>query len=203
MIEYARRKYTGERIDFDILDIQAENLPEQYIGQFDHVFSYSTINSRNNVLQEIKNVSKLLKRGGCFHLTMVLAHDAFGLYNKMLNHPIYGKYFMKYVSDFHYYHVNADGYLRQLIEFQGFKIKYCQTKDIIYKSDYILPHIVFELPSIHELTPKQQQDLKDILKKKWNKMEKKFDRSSYANDPKYDPECNDLFDIVQILAYKS
>ena len=50
MIEYARRKYTGERIDFDILDIQAENLPEQYIGQFDHVFSYPTINSRNNVL---------------------------------------------------------------------------------------------------------------------------------------------------------
>ena len=43
----------------------------------------------------------------------------------------------KYDSDF-YSHVNADGYLRRLIESQGLQIKYCQTEEIIYKSDYIL-----------------------------------------------------------------
>ena len=43
----------------------------------------------------------------------------------------------KYYSDFHY-EINADGYLRRLIEYQGFKIKYCQIDEIIYKSDYIL-----------------------------------------------------------------
>ena len=78
---------------------------------------------------------------------------------------------------------------------------------IFHENLLISANIVFELPFIHELTPEQQKDLKDILKEKWNKMEKMFDRSSYRvsypNDPKYDPENNDLFDIVQVLAYKS
>ena len=73
---------------------------------------------------------------------------------------------------------------------------------IFHENLLISANIVFELPFIHKLTPEQQNDLKGILKEKWNKMEKMFDRSSYANDPNYDPECNDLFDIVQVLAYK-
>ncbi|CAL1674576.1 unnamed protein product [Lasius platythorax] len=47
MIEYAKRKYKNdERFDFDILDIQTKNLPEKYIAEFDHIFSYPTVQYR-------------------------------------------------------------------------------------------------------------------------------------------------------------
>lgn len=51
---------------------------------------------------------------------------------------IFSCHMKEYDSDFHY-HVNAELYLRQLIECQGFKIKYFHfIENVIYKSDYIL-----------------------------------------------------------------
>ncbi|XP_070161666.1 juvenile hormone acid O-methyltransferase-like [Polyergus mexicanus] len=94
MIDYARRKYkNNERIEFDVLDIQTKNLPDEYITAFDHIFSSPTVHSRNNISQEFENVYRMLKPGGKFHLSMVISHDAFTLYEHMVDHPIFGSYF--------------------------------------------------------------------------------------------------------------
>ncbi|KAM0726390.1 Juvenile hormone acid O-methyltransferase [Formica fusca] len=94
MIEYARRNYRNNgQIDFKVLDIQTEHLPEEYIGQFDHIFSFPTVHARTNIFQEFENVYKMLKPGGSFHMCIVTIHDAFSLYRRMVNHPTFGSYF--------------------------------------------------------------------------------------------------------------
>jgi hypothetical protein len=44
MIEYANMTYRDEkRLGFEVLDIQTKNLPEKYISEFDHIFSFHTL----------------------------------------------------------------------------------------------------------------------------------------------------------------
>jgi len=41
MIEYANTTYNDKKqIGFEVLDIETKNLPEKYISEFDHIFSF-------------------------------------------------------------------------------------------------------------------------------------------------------------------
>jgi len=45
MIEFAKKTYSNEKqLKFEVLDIQTKNLPEKYISEFDHIFSFHTLN---------------------------------------------------------------------------------------------------------------------------------------------------------------
>ncbi|XP_025265850.1 uncharacterized protein LOC112638408 [Camponotus floridanus] len=60
MIDHARAKYkTDERIDFETFDIQTKNLPHNYIAQYDHIFSFPTLHSRNNNIEQSFEASDL------------------------------------------------------------------------------------------------------------------------------------------------
>ncbi|KMQ84589.1 biotin synthesis protein bioc [Lasius niger] len=203
MIDYARRNFMNdERIDFDIFDIQTKNLPAGYIEEFDHIFSYPTLHSRNDIQQEFKNVFDMLKPEGCFHMAIVVMHDAFRLYNRMENHPVYGKYFKKYSSPFHYA-INAEDDLKRLLRNVGFTVKYCRTKsDMKYETDYLLPFIFFGLPFMHEIPLEQAEDLKEKLTTRFNGMEKMINRQ-YPNNPDYEEYHTDLYEIIEIHACKS
>lgn len=44
MIDYANRHYSdGERLKFEVLDAQTNDLPEKYVSEFDHVFSFHAL----------------------------------------------------------------------------------------------------------------------------------------------------------------
>jgi len=45
MIEFAKKTYSNEKqLKFEVLDIQTKNLPEKYISEFDHIFSFHALN---------------------------------------------------------------------------------------------------------------------------------------------------------------
>lgn len=50
MIEYANMTYNDEkRLGFEVLDIQTKNLPEKYVSEFDHIFSFYALHWCNNI----------------------------------------------------------------------------------------------------------------------------------------------------------
>ncbi|CAL1682587.1 unnamed protein product [Lasius platythorax] len=128
----------------------------------------------NTTRQEFQNVFDMLKSKGCFHMAFVVTHDALRLYNNMEIHPVYDKYFKKYSSPFHYA-INPEEDVKQLLRNVGFTIKYCRTKsDMMCKTDYLLPYILFGLPFIEELPLDQARDVKEKLTTKFNKLEEMF-----------------------------
>lgn len=46
MIEYKRRIYQNRQIDFNIFNVEEENLSQEYIEEFDYIFSFSTVHAR-------------------------------------------------------------------------------------------------------------------------------------------------------------
>lgn len=67
MVKFAREKYGSEKIDFHVLDIGSANLSENF-GTFDVATSYFVFHWVKDLPQAIKNVQKVLKPGGIFHL---------------------------------------------------------------------------------------------------------------------------------------
>ncbi|KAL6424655.1 hypothetical protein ACFW04_009970 [Cataglyphis niger] len=44
VIEYANKTYGDkERLKFEVLDIETKNLPDKYISEFDHIFSFHAL----------------------------------------------------------------------------------------------------------------------------------------------------------------
>lgn len=44
MIKYANTTYgDGQRLKFEVLDIQTKSLPEKYVSKFDHIFSFHAL----------------------------------------------------------------------------------------------------------------------------------------------------------------
>ncbi|KAM0726391.1 Juvenile hormone acid O-methyltransferase [Formica fusca] len=197
MIDYARSKYKNhERIEFDVLDVQTKNLPEEYIATFDHIFSFPTLHSHNNITQEFENVYQMLKPGGKFHLNMVISHDAFTLYKNMVDHPTFGSYFEKYTAPFD----NPEREVKRLLQRLGFNVRYCRSVPMKYKTDYLLPYIFSGLSFINELSSEQEKDLKNELTICYNKIEKRVD-SDVSNASNVD-ESNyrDMYDLLQLAA---
>ncbi|XP_025265857.1 juvenile hormone acid O-methyltransferase-like [Camponotus floridanus] len=196
MIEYARKNYDNtDRIDFEVLDIQTKGvLPEKYIAEFDHIFSFPTVHSRNDILQEFQNVYKMLKPGGIFHLSMIVSHDAFKIYDYMKDYPFYGSYFEKYTSPFQHA-CGADTDVCQLLLNADFFIKYCDLDSVEYESNYLLPYIFCGLPFINEMSPGQQKYMENIFTNQLNVMKGSVYQSNLNT-------CTDKYDIVSIHAIK-
>ncbi|TGZ35776.1 Uncharacterized protein DBV15_12787, partial [Temnothorax longispinosus] len=50
MIKYANKTLSDEkRLHFEVLDIQTKNLPEKYISEFNHIFSFHTLQWCNDI----------------------------------------------------------------------------------------------------------------------------------------------------------
>ncbi|KAM0727919.1 Juvenile hormone acid O-methyltransferase [Formica fusca] len=50
MVEYANKTYGDkERLKFEVLDIQTKELPEEYISEFNHIFSFHALQWCNDI----------------------------------------------------------------------------------------------------------------------------------------------------------
>lgn len=50
MVEYANKTYGDkERLKFEVLDIQTKKLPEEYISEFNHIFSFHALQWCNDI----------------------------------------------------------------------------------------------------------------------------------------------------------
>ncbi|XP_011641386.1 juvenile hormone acid O-methyltransferase-like [Pogonomyrmex barbatus] len=135
MIEYANKMSSVKnRLKYEILDIQTKQLPNQYISEFDHIFSVHTLHWCNDIRQAFKNIYRMLRSNGTMLVLFVSSHDIF----KILDIMIQDKDYASYISDIKRYtwpfqnSVNPRSELKELLEEIGFTIIHCSLREAYF-----------------------------------------------------------------------
>ncbi|XP_075974611.1 juvenile hormone acid O-methyltransferase-like [Anticarsia gemmatalis] len=130
MVKFANKRYAGEDITFTVLDIGGD-LPEGFVGSFDHVFSFYAVQWVKNQEKVFQNIYNLMTDDGdCF--LMILANTMiYSIYNVLSHHP-HWKLWIKNVESFiSPYHEmkDADKKVTEIMKKCGF-----QNIEVTYKN---------------------------------------------------------------------
>ncbi|CAL1689760.1 unnamed protein product [Lasius platythorax] len=134
MIEYANKTYGDkERLEFEVLDIQTKNLPEKYISEFDHIFSFHALQWCSDIRQTFENIYCMLRPGKTMLILSVAQYAAFFESLESMAQDIrYASYMgdkKKYVGPFHYSARPRED-LKELLEDIGFQVHHCSHREI-------------------------------------------------------------------------
>ncbi|XP_070172096.1 juvenile hormone acid O-methyltransferase-like [Polyergus mexicanus] len=133
IVEYANKTYGDkERLKFEALDIQTKKLPEKYISEFDHIFSFHALQWCNDVHQTFRNIYQMLRPGKTM-LILSIAHAAivFESLEAMAKDIRYAAYMgdkQKYVGSFHY-STRPHEELKEVLENIGFQVHHCSHRN--------------------------------------------------------------------------
>lgn len=83
MVKFAQNKYGSDKINFRVLDITSSNIDENF-GTFDIATSYFVFHWVKDLPQALKNMHKLLKPGGIFHLHFCVDFSVSKFYASLL-----------------------------------------------------------------------------------------------------------------------
>nr|XP_012233086.1 PREDICTED: uncharacterized methyltransferase-like protein SPBC21C3.07c [Linepithema humile] len=93
MIEYANMTYSDEkRLGFEVLDIQTKNLPEKYVLEFNHIFSFHTLHWCKDIRQAFENIYRMLRPGGTMVTLFVASYDAYNVFELMAQDNHFASY---------------------------------------------------------------------------------------------------------------
>ncbi|KAL6424646.1 hypothetical protein ACFW04_009969 [Cataglyphis niger] len=132
MVEYANKTYGDkDRLKFEVLDIETKNLPEKYVSEFDHIFSFHTLQWCNDIRQAFRNMYRMLRPGKTM-LILSLAHQAtiFESLEAMTEDTRFAAYMgdkKKYIGSFHY-SIRPRDELKEILEDIGFQVHHCSHR---------------------------------------------------------------------------
>ncbi|KAL6424654.1 hypothetical protein ACFW04_009970 [Cataglyphis niger] len=133
VIEYANKTYGDkERLKFEVLDIETKNLPDKYISEFDHIFSFHALQWCKDIPQTFRNIYRMLRPGKTM-LILIIAHHVhvFEPLKAMAEDTRYAAYMgdkNKYVGSFHY-STQPHEELKQILENIGFQVHHCSHRN--------------------------------------------------------------------------
>ncbi|XP_070166115.1 juvenile hormone acid O-methyltransferase-like [Polyergus mexicanus] len=133
IVEYANKTYGDkELLKFEVLDIQTKKLPEKYISEFDHIFTFHTLQWCNDIHQTFRNMYRMLRPGKTM-LILSIAHQAtlFESLEIMAEDTRYTAYMgnkEKYVGSFHY-STQPHEELKKILEDIGFQVDHCSHRN--------------------------------------------------------------------------
>ncbi|XP_067212840.1 juvenile hormone acid O-methyltransferase-like [Linepithema humile] len=137
MIEYANMTYSDEkRLGFEVLDTQTKNLPEKYVSEFDHIFSFHTLHWCKDIRQAFENIYRMLRPGGTMLTLFVASHDTFNVFELMAQNNYFAPYMedvQRYVSPY-LYSKNPRKEVKELVKSIGFKVYHCSHRDVTFSS---------------------------------------------------------------------
>ncbi|XP_070172100.1 juvenile hormone acid O-methyltransferase-like [Polyergus mexicanus] len=134
VVEYANKTYGDkERLKFEALDIQTKKLPEKYISEFDHIFSFHALQWCNDVHQTFRNIYHMLRPGKTMLiLSIARAAIVFESLEAMAKDIRYAAYMgdkQKYVGSFHY-STRPHEELKEVLEDIGFQVHHCSDRNM-------------------------------------------------------------------------
>ncbi|XP_050461657.1 juvenile hormone acid O-methyltransferase-like [Cataglyphis hispanica] len=138
VIEYANKTYGDkERLKFEVLDIETKNLPDKYISEFDHIFSFHALQWCKDIHQTFRNIYRMLRPSKTM-LILSIAHHAhtYESLEAMAQDMRYAAYMgdkNKYVGSFHY-STQPHEELKQILENIGFQVHHCSHRN---KSEFL------------------------------------------------------------------
>ncbi|KYN00039.1 hypothetical protein ALC62_09277 [Cyphomyrmex costatus] len=180
MVEYANRMHgIDELLRYETLDIQTKGLPEKYIAEFDHVFSFPVLHFCNDIRQGFENIYNMLRPGGTFFMLWVSSHDMFKILEIMAENKRFASYLYKYTASF----LDLDRpqvKLKKLFRSVGFRIHHCSNRDMnfINTDPYVfLLTIMSAFTFLHEMPSDRVENFKNEFTWEYMK-ENKYTRAA-------------------------
>ncbi|XP_011685177.1 PREDICTED: uncharacterized protein LOC105448353 [Wasmannia auropunctata] len=137
MIKYANETFSDEkRLQYEVLDIVIKNLPKKYISEFDHVFSFHTLQLCSDIRQAFENIYQMLRPNGTMLLSIVVSQDIFEVLKLLTQDTRFAQYMPDMIKNnmiLPYQELkNARKEIKELLQSVGFKVHHCSLRDSCY-----------------------------------------------------------------------
>ncbi|XP_028133148.1 juvenile hormone acid O-methyltransferase [Diabrotica virgifera virgifera] len=133
MLEYAKNNINLPNARFVQCDVGSEEIDDEFIEKFDHIFSFYCIHMIENISEAFKNLYKMLKPGGQMFLTVMEYSLADMAFHKLSEVPRWEKYGKRTtVSPFYYSESPKEEYIK-LLQTAGFKNYVLETERIDFE----------------------------------------------------------------------
>ncbi|XP_011064518.1 PREDICTED: uncharacterized protein LOC105152121 [Acromyrmex echinatior] len=188
MVKYANKTFGDKkRLQFKILDIETKNLPKEYISEFDHIFSFQTLQWCKNIRQAFENIYQMLKPNATMLVYVIASHDIFEILKLLEQDTRFAQYIpnsMKNISPYQE-SKNARKELRELLQNVGFTVHHCSLREAIYSDEkpilqQFLDSLICLLTFIEDMPYDLMKEFKNILSYEY--MRRRFYYKSMDND---------------------
>ncbi|KYN28220.1 PREDICTED: juvenile hormone acid O-methyltransferase-like [Trachymyrmex cornetzi] len=188
MIKYANKTFSDKKqLRFEILDIETKNLPKKYISEFDHIFSFQTLQWCKDIRQAFENIYQMLKPNATMLVYVIASHDLYEVLKFLEQDTRFAQYIpnsMKNISPYQE-SKNARKELRELLKNVGFTVHHCSLREVIYSDEkqmvqQFLNSLICLLTFIEDMPFDLIEEFKNILSYEY--MRRKIYYKSIYND---------------------
>ncbi|XP_048505821.1 juvenile hormone acid O-methyltransferase-like isoform X2 [Athalia rosae] len=169
MVNFGKERYRDNgRLSFVKLNIEAPDLPEDLIGQFDHVTSFYCLHWCQDMRQVFKNIFRLLRPGGTTLLAFLANNPGFYAYEVLAAMPRYQPYMKdveRYIPVFQHTDRQRET-LKALVKDVGFEVHHCSRRERSYifnSPDILSKYILAVNPFIERMPTDLREDYKKDL----------------------------------------
>ncbi|XP_012537919.1 juvenile hormone acid O-methyltransferase [Monomorium pharaonis] len=176
MIEYAKKAYSdNKRLEFEVLDIETESLPEKYISKLDCIFSFHSLQWCNDIRKAFENMYRMLKPGGNILVQFIANSTALEVNKKLTQDVRFASYMQKMYTFPFSNSVRPQEELEQLLKEIGFSVEHCSLLEVdssnINLAMYI-SSIMNIFPSLDEMPHDKKEEFKVEYSREYNKYNK-------------------------------
>ncbi|XP_067214415.1 juvenile hormone acid O-methyltransferase-like [Linepithema humile] len=199
MIEYANMTYSDEqRLGFEVLDIQTKNLPEKYVSEFDHIFSFHTLHWCKNIRQAFENIYRMLRPGGTMLTLFVASHDTFNVFELMAQDIHFASYMedVKRCISPYFYSKNPRKEVKESLKNIGFEVSHCSHREATFSakdSNKFLSGIMSISAFLDKMPHNLAKEFKDNYAREY--MKRKIKYTSICNNQ----EQTFVLDVYKVL----
>ncbi|XP_018347581.1 PREDICTED: juvenile hormone acid O-methyltransferase-like [Trachymyrmex septentrionalis] len=203
MIKYANDKFKDEkRLQFDTLNIETKNLPKKYISQFNHIFSFHTLQWCNDIRQVFENIYQMLQPDGTILLNIVTFNNAYEVLRILARNTRFASYVPETMKNISPYHESKNPLkeLKELLKSIGFTIHHCSLREGSYgnkKSEQFVNSILSILTFLDNMPNVLRNDFKNIFRHEY--MRRLINYKSIHNNEEH---TLDLYKELIIYAQK-
>ncbi|XP_032688155.1 juvenile hormone acid O-methyltransferase-like [Odontomachus brunneus] len=205
MIGHAKELHADEeRLEFEILDIQAKHLPEKHVSEYDHVFTFHVLHWCADMRQVFENIYRLLRPGGTMLILTVLSHDAFDILHELSQDNRYTSY-IKHANNFiPIFHNSGHPHkeLKALLKNIGFNVHHCSHRERTYSAHDAqkLPEMIlsFLTQFLEDMPHDRMAELKDEFTQEYTRRRFFHKRRPNQNEK----VASDLHEILIVYAQK-
>ncbi|XP_011866351.1 PREDICTED: uncharacterized protein LOC105561194 [Vollenhovia emeryi] len=154
MVEYANRFHSVDGVlNFKTFDIETSELPEKYVAEFDHVFSFPALHFCTDVRRGLENIYRMLRPGGTFLMLWISSHNIFKVLEDMAEYKCFASYLYKYTAPFPDSKM-PQVELKELLRSIGFQVRHCSNREMSLvgkKPSDFLSTVMSSFPFLHEM----------------------------------------------------
>ncbi|XP_071568865.1 juvenile hormone acid O-methyltransferase-like [Temnothorax nylanderi] len=204
MIKYANKTFNDEkRLHFEVLDIQTKNLPEKYISEFNHIFSFHTLHWCNDIRQAFRNIYQMLRPNGTILLYIAASHDSCEILRNLKRDSRFAQYIPDTIKKIYPFQDsnNKRKDLKELFQSIGFTIHHCSLREKSYSEEKNSRQYLNSLISILTFLEDMPQDLMEEFKNTLTCefLRRKINYKSIYNNQEL---TLDLYEVLVVYAQK-